>query len=337
MKYLRLLNILPVGLFIFALLALPALAATYTIDGDLSDWGVDLSKAYSDDSHYNPISDTNSYVGWKPTNSSVDWIVENNIGRQYTAGILFIGSTDLFVWAGSKYGTHKIKTGDKESIDDYVEPYIYCTDQKQNYIQPAGGEAYDIEALYFDDDSQYAYFAIVTSVPPVGTNGHLMGDIALDINDSNSKLSNGTTIPYEYGIKVIGNSKFPSGAVVYQPTWTTPASNEFPNDYPFTIVAGTVIGTPENSPIRIQYTTTNIPIDNIASNSVIELRIPKSKIGNPPVGQLSNIHLTIGCGNDLIELKPVKFKANIPEFPSIVLPVAAIMGIILILGRRKNE
>lgn len=340
MKYLRLLNILPVGLFIFALLALPAMAVQHTVDGDLTDWGVTLSDAYIKDEANNRASDG---TGWMPGSAypTVDWIVENNICKNYEAGKLRYGGTDLFVWAGNKYGTHKTKTGTSGSVSDYEELLIKCQVQsEQEYIQPAGGEAYDIEALYFDDDPQYAYFAIVTSVPQGGSGGHLMGDIALDLKDDiDSTLTGGTIVPYEYGIKVIGGSGFVSGALVSKPEWTKPDSNDFPENYPYTMKGGTgtVIGTPADSSIQIKYTNNNIPDDNGLPNYVIELRIPRNKIGNPNAGQLSKIHLTIGCGNDVIDLNPVKFKTNIPEFPSIVLPVAAIMGIILILDRRNKS
>ena len=73
------------------------------------------------------------------------------------------------------------------------------------------------------------------------------------------------------------------------------------------------------------------------SNYIIEAKIPKSALGNPTVGQTSNIHVTIGCGNDLIELTPVTFKTDIPEFPSMAMPVAAILGLMFIFGNRKKE
>jgi hypothetical protein len=327
MKRLKLVTLWPISLLLLTVLAVPAMATTHTMTGNMyTDWGVNLSKAYSDDSNNLPAS----YDGWKPKDSSVDWIVENNIDRQYHAGQYSYGGTDLFNWAGSKYGTHKMKNGTSSSISDYDEPTIYCSDQGKYYIQPAGGEAYDIEALYFDDDSKNVYLAIVTSVPLGGSSGWKMGDIALDINDTNGNVAGGTTTSYEYGIKVLGGS-FPAGSIIYKPTWDKPPSNEFPNDYPFTIQSGTSAGTVN----KINYTSDNVPPDNGFSNSVIEISIPRNKLGNPSKDQLSNIHLTIGCGNDLIELKPVRFKTDIPEFPSIVLPVASILGLVFIYGSRK--
>src|SRR5665647_1576594 len=74
MKNLKVITMLPLSFLLLTLLSLPAMA--YTIDGSLSDWGVDLNKAYSG------ASDANS--GWIPHgHNNVDWIVENNIDPVY--------------------------------------------------------------------------------------------------------------------------------------------------------------------------------------------------------------------------------------------------------------
>lgn len=162
------------------------------------------------------------------------------------------------------------------------------------------------------------------------------GDIALDLNNTGT---------YDYGIITHGDH---TGEIEYQPQWTLPqASDGFNFNSPGDVVydKSKVVGTAKlayvnaNADDKAEYSPGGyIPAGVYpVPTYVIEVRIQKSIIGYPKVGQESNIHVTIGCGNDVIELKPVKFKSDIPEFPSIVLPVAAIMGIILIMGRRKNE
>lgn len=60
--------------------------------------------------------------------------------------------------------------------------YSYATDNTENVIPhppapgtddldhwPSGGELYDVEALYLDNDANYIYLAVVTSVPFIGT------------------------------------------------------------------------------------------------------------------------------------------------------------------------
>ena len=84
--------------------------ATYSIDGDISDWGVDL-ETYK-------LSYWNHY-----------WFVQ-----------------DSFV--PDPVGT----------IDYEVQDY-WASDN-----QPAGGEAYDIEAVYFDDDAETFYFGVISSL-----------------------------------------------------------------------------------------------------------------------------------------------------------------------------
>lgn len=74
------------------------------------------------------------------------------------------------------------------------------------------------------------------------------------------------------------------------------------------------------------------PIDD----SVIEVTIgPESLV---PVG--SNIVVTV-VGADSkecdIELKAVQRITTIPEFPTVALPVAAILGLVFIFGRKKEE
>jgi len=73
------------------------------------------------------------------------------------------------------------------------------------------------------------------------------------------------------------------------------------------------------------------PIDN----SVVKVTIgPESLV---PVG--SNIVVTVvGADNNEcdIELKAVQRITTVPEFPTIALPVAAILGLVFIFGRRKE-
>lgn len=309
----------------FILLAFPAMAADkYPINGDLSYWGVNLQKAYSED-FSNSYSGVN---GWIPHNhATVDWVVENNIDPTLTSNHAYPD------WTGySSTGTHMKGTGDQYTA--YIEPII--NSGGRDYVQPAGGEAYDMEAVYFDDDNQNMYLAIVTSMPIGGSSdGWKMGDIAIDINQTDGKTGDAA---YEYGIKTRNEGNNVAGSILYKPTWTDPASYEFPNNGPYTCSGGTLVG----SANLVYKQVTGVSEQtrggsSCPNNYVIEASIPKSAIGNPSAGQMSNLHVTVGCGNDEIELSPVTFKSNIPEFPSIALPVAAIMGMILILGRRNKK
>ena len=320
MKYLKAITMLPLSFLLLMLLALPAMAADkYEINGNLNDWGVTLQTAYG------------SETGLIPTINTVDWIVENNIDSRYK------DNNDPSYPDHTGYsatGTHKKGTGSTSVI--FEEPKLYHPDSWSNsnnrggfYLQPSGGEYYDIEAMYFDDDAQNVYIAIVTSMPKGGINGVEAGDIAIDFDQKETFSEYG----YEYGIKTHPDTE--KGQIIYNPKWTLPQSNiGFIGSAPSKCEFKT--GSSYKDPATLVYVNTGVK-DNGLDNWVIEAKIPKSSLGYPSAGQTSNVHVTIGCGNDEIELIPVTFKTNIPEFPSIALPVAAIMGVILILGRRNKE
>jgi hypothetical protein len=342
MKYLRLLNILPIGLFICALLALPAMA--YSIDGDLSDWGVNLVAAYNGDNN-----------GWHPSSSTADWIVENNIYSPLTTQY----PSAYPDWTGYKStGYHMQKNGLMKNPEEFKEDPMALSGSK--HLAPSGGEPYDIEALYFDDDNQNVYLAVVTSMDQNGYDETSTwdnnygrhtdaGDIAIDLDQNNA---------YEYGIVTHAAESGESshiGDLITKPKWTLPqGSSGFSDNAPSDCSLdpsnpqSTYLGHLDFAYIKRQNKIHGLSdiketvdygskgMRDVYKN-IIEVKIPKSLIGSPSADTLSNIHITIGCGNDFINLTPVRFDRNIPEFPSIVLPVAAILGIIFILDRRNKK
>jgi len=352
MKYLRLLNILPIGLFIFALLALPALAATYTIDGDLSDWGVNLEQAYAADKT-SSLAHQNTYSEyWKPSSPTADYVIENNIDP----------STNGHDWTGYySTGTHLMKNA------DYQNPTTFIESMLGSYYSPAGGEPFDIEALYFDNDANYVYIAAITSMGKDGYNlqrdqmgqyeygastdtGHVeAGDIAIDLNGDDN---------YEYGVitHMDEDRNDKVGHLVLNPTWsqedpglTQTPGNDADIDHTskdlqdiamrYEKLTGISETVKYNNDYRTAFsgnTLSNDKLTRTVDKYLIEISIPREKLGSPSETTLSNIHLTIGCGNDVIELKKVTYD-SIPEFPSMVLPVAAILGIILVLDRRNKK
>jgi len=259
-------------------------ATAYSIDGDLTDWGVNLSEDWS-------LETT-----WIPSSPTCDWIVEDNID-----GVTHPGYVD---WTGySATGVHI--EGHGQTYTPYAEPVM------GSYVPPVGGEAYDIEAFYFDSDTTNAYFGIVTSMPESG-----VGDMALDINQDGV---------YEYGIVLQGSDK---GKIYKNPTWSNPS--HFPASGPYRITGGSYSATG-----TVMYTDSGIS-DNGRTNYVIEISAPRSALGSPSNGELSNLHTTIWCGNDEIELQKVIWE-EIPEFATIALPLAATIGLFILFNRRRRE
>jgi hypothetical protein len=148
-------------------------AASYTIDGDLSDWGV------------TPFSD------WVPSGTA-----------------------------------------------DYEE-----TDEVDKYTSDGYGSNYDAEALYFDDDKDNYYFAVVTSYY-----GSYNGDLGIDLNnDFTVTASKGIASGLEYAIELSGSS---SGRVLVDPVWSSSSRDQ---GHPRDVLSGTHIGWATVVRVQVDY------------------------------------------------------------------------------------
>ncbi|GBE19152.1 hypothetical protein BMS3Abin16_01767 [archaeon BMS3Abin16] len=290
-------------LLLISLTLLSAGVAAYTIDGDTSDWGLNLAT----DAWSLPAT-------WVPIKTSVDWIVEDNID-----GATYPGHTD---WSGySATGVHIKGVG--PSYAPYSEP------KTSGWIPPTGGEHYDIEALYFDDDRRNAYFLIITSMPD-GTTGIIRGDLALDVDGNPATGDKG----FEYGVKLTGADK---GKVYENPDWIgSTGSGRVPYDGPVSMKSGTgiYVGDAELATASLGV------IDNGRGNYVIEMAILKGLIGAPAQGPSSGgMHTSLTCANDIITLGEFvwDFPYEIPEFATTAIPAFIAIGGYLALRRRREE
>jgi hypothetical protein len=74
-------------------------------------------------------------------------------------------------------------------------------------------EEYDFEAMYFDDDAENFYFAVVSSYP-IGIKG---GDLGIDLNSDFAVSSHGSVTGLEYVVQLsFGNL----GVVLADPLWS---------------------------------------------------------------------------------------------------------------------
>jgi len=154
-------------------------AATYTIDGDLTDWGVSVDDGGADWS----VNDT-----WLPYDG-VQFQVEDNVDPKRDAEPLrWHDSVPAYAT-----GVHIIGTG--SSYSDYDEERV-TGPVHTGWAFPTGGtgptaEAYDQEAMYIDEDADNLYFAIVLSCDA----NSYSGDLGLDITSAS-----GDGYAYEYGV-----------------------------------------------------------------------------------------------------------------------------------------
>ena len=286
-------KILGIGLVLaLLLLTVPqAMALKYGIDGNLSDWGItddDIRRGLNDTAH-DPVQvgDENA---WVPDVSTVKWIIEDNVDPDIPG-------------YGTYYGVHIMGNGSTYSA--YNEP-LATTRDGTKVAQPYGGEPYDVEALYIDEDAEYVYVAIIASVTTDASIEVWSGDLAIN---ADSNLSTGE-YGYEYGVKI------PEGTVWRVTDWT---SGELLN-VPVSIADGTQTG---NATVAMR----GLQIyerfgGNNTTNFILEVAIPRSALGYPPPVSIVNysIHYTITrlCGND-----PTP---SIPEFLLILIPAGLIIG-----------
>jgi len=246
----------------------------YVIDGDLSDWGLDLTQDWS-------VNGT-----WLP-NSGVYFIVEDNKDPRY--GV-------------SPVGVHIKGVG--SSYSAYEEPKVKLRNGAE-VIEPYGGEEYDIEAIYLDQNDSHIFVAIITSLPANGIGALKPHDLALDLDRNPNTGEYG----YEYGIK-LGTSE---GSLyqfgIYKDIdWG--AGYLVPLNRPTVILSGVKVGDATGA-----YVDSGIS-DNGYTNYIIELAIPKSAVGNPGHVSIYDLYLSEFCGNDSIPT---------PEFP-IVISIAVLLA-----------
>ena len=282
------------------LLVMPQ-AMAIDIDGDLSDWG--LGGLYTSDWS---VNDT-----WVP-NSGVYYVVEDNQDPRH----------------GGIYPTSGVHIrGVGPTYQAYIEPLLVKVhDPSDTEIPPAGGEFYDVEAVYVTENDTTLFVAIITScTPPV------WGDLALDLDGDGQ---------YEYGVIVHGFPTYgyvpnkvhkvkiynTSGENSWEPAW-----NYVPEDGPYInrINEDNAIFTGNYA--SLIYVDSGI-VDNGYTNYFVEIAIPKDAVGmagknlpDPPLPK--RIYFPENCGNDSGGI-------TIPEFPVLLIPLGVILGAIYFFRRK---
>jgi len=201
-----------------------------------------------------------------------------------------------------------------------------------------GIEQCDIEAMYAADGGAYVYFAIITSMPPEGydyvrdSNHYLLipGDLALNLDNDNGTGEYG----YEYGIKLTNDSRTVSGEigdVFYMPDWEKITSEVAQDVVEFSnMVNGTKTGHAE----VVYKLYEDWPSDNGASNYVIEMKVPKDALGISGNGT-ANLLATVSCTNDALVIKEFTY-TPVPEFTTIAVPLAMVLGLFYYYRRRRQ-
>jgi hypothetical protein len=203
-----------------------------------------------------------------------------------------------------------------------------------NGVRPSGGESYDIEALYFDDDAEYFYFALITSYPHAGS---LAGDLAIDFG--------GAPYTYEYGIPIqsLNPGSQPVGLYSASEWWGVAQGCV---GYPVYITNGTVVDPSAEVVYRNAGVLEDYWYDDQVGHDVqsgygehvngstyiLEGKVSRSHI---PVGDDIRLHYSLVCGNDYIDLNGDFDTPGVPEPASMLLVGIGAVGFGFV--RRKKS
>lgn len=292
-----------IALFVVAM-SVGMAAAAYTIDGDLTDWGVAVDDG----------ADWSLDATWLP-NDGVHFQVEDNVDPKRDA--------EPLRWkdgtAAYATGIHIWGTG--SSYSDYDEARV-TGPIHTDWAFPTGStgkraEAYDQEAIYIDEDADNLYFAIVLSCDA----NSYSGDLGLDIT---SAYADGYA--YEYGVVLHDSAStymVSDRDIIEVSEWSE--CNTIVEASPARIVSGTTVGT-----AKVAYVKNGPdpePFAGYPATYIIEGKIPKSAVGAPAGVSLGQYHYTVLCGNDEIP---------IPEFGLLAIPVVSLIGLVFLMRRKKN-
>ena len=221
---------------------------------------------------------------WGVTFTSEGW------KKNYLQAHLPVGKNDV------DYVTED--NADKNSRNELVGP---------GYTQ---GNTYDAEAMYFDNDRNYGYIAIVTGLSPTEST-YPAGDILLDTGQFQLGGANERSL-YQYVID-IGESKLYklTGDANHRSAWKNVAFSEYAESNPWrathnnnkrTFIADVLF---HYSPAAIQ------------THYFLEARFPLAGLGlsaNPgDPDQDLWLHWTMKCGNDVLNLKADIDPVSTPE------------------------
>jgi hypothetical protein len=348
-----------VFLLAFALTISIAFAGSYTIDGNLSDWGLsdnDIKVGLCELNLNDYAGGTNTCANnetlaksvWIPSHKTVDYVVENNRDpiKHYSTDPIYYPDVSKF------YATGVHIKGKWVNQQSYDEPSI-LREGDFYFLEPIYGERFDLEAIYFDNDEDNAYFAIITSMPQGvfydGNNPFWMGDLEI-------KVPPGVDT---YGIVLNNHTNYNDGSdtslimgnICRNPTW----------------INGTIIDNGhshiddcnelQQGNAMIVYKNISIPKEGYSGTDaassgifaglqdtyVIEIKIPLELMGGPDPREGNKVifHSSLSCGNDVIELgeedTPFDFGFEIPEMGAIAAGTALVIGGVAFFRIRKKK
>ena len=221
-------------------------------------------------------------------------------------------------WANLNTVTLNSDSADKVTGDGTLRPGV-------------GGQAYDVEAMFFDSDSTYGYLALITGFPIGGRDSGGIpfgpGDIGIDVtSDTATVLDHQTlvtdsTTPYEFGIIIPSSEGAISADLMDVTSWRSAYYEQHEAEAdPWLIYASSKVG-------NATFAYGDPSNDHYIYEFAFELEKLGIKYGDPV-----NFHWTMECGNDYLNL-PATVN-HTPEPASMLLLGTGLLGIASI-SRKK--
>ncbi len=266
-------------LFLFLLFPVSLAQAFYVIDGNVDDWGIDLSQA---------------------TNQ---------------------GYLDTHLPTGGY------------NIDVLTEDNADVNSPNNTYVGPGytTGNTYDAEAIYFDNDADYLYIAVITGLPATGTS-YPAGDIFIEIGSIDNPFLSYAPGAQSYAIDVTSSTLYSVSS------WDNVQYSQHSSADPWRIArdaSGDVTG--DNVAV------TDLGADFVYSGEqnshyVMEARIPLALLDMDlydSEDSVAWIHWTMKCGNDELNLKA--YGNHVPEPATLFLLGGSLLGGAVLRRRKKFE
>ncbi len=286
--------------FLAALILSVSAASAVTVDGDPSDWNAASPTFLTGDWKLN---DT-----WLP-GSGIQFTVEDNNNPNHGTAYNGVHITSK----GSGYVFYDEPKVQHKSGNWFSEPYG----------SPA--EPYDLEAIYFQQDTENVYVLIVTSEKPDATGDGAPGDLRIDINT----MTSGDGYKYEKGVK-LGSKTGLTQFDIYDVSDWADTPDYIPSSLPAVIAAGTKIDRANGFYNGCSGCNLGTGMDYGEPIYIVELAVPKSALGGPGTYNFDDFSVVDKCTNDGISIP-------IPEFAVIALPIAGIIGLVFVLRTRRKE